>query len=136
MNLTNTTNTISTEALAYAPLALQAVTGIEAAAAHLPGDTKAQIAVNIVLAAAQVAEGVPVPQVQAVAALVSLFVGILNATGLFSHKATPAPVNLGNLSGLAQGTGIAAAAQGYGQQTAPPFGTQPATSGFIAPVMP
>jgi hypothetical protein len=161
VNLINTTNTISSEALVYAPLALNAVQGIEAAAAATPGETKSQIAINIVLAAAQTAAGVPIPTVAAVGSLVSLIVGILNFTGVFSHKAKPQapppPVNpaaLGSaelsrsfsgasaqLTGAGQGPGAAAStvAQGYGQQTAgqqtaPPFGTQPAALVIPQPV--
>jgi hypothetical protein len=70
----------------YAPLALSAVTGVEAAAASLPGATKSQIAVSVILAAAQTASAVPVPEVQAIAALVAMFVGILNASGIFKHS--------------------------------------------------
>jgi hypothetical protein len=84
-----TVSTITTDTLQYAPLALSAVTGVEAAAAGLPGETKSQIAINMVLAAAQTGEAVPVPQVQAVSALVALLVSILNATGMFSHKPKP-----------------------------------------------
>jgi hypothetical protein len=150
------TNQISAEALVYAPLALNAVQGIEAAAAATPGATKSEIAVNIVLAAATAAEGVPVPAVSAIASLVALLVSAANAFGVFKHKAPApappaAPVNLfasqlGASQLMAQGTSGAAglaAAQGYGQQTAPPFGTQPVANvthatafGSTAGVMP
>ncbi len=89
------TTTISATTLAYAPVALGAVSAIEASAATLPGETKAQLAANIVMASAQVGSSVPVPQVQEVSALISLFVGILNATGVFNHgPKVKAPVAL------------------------------------------
>jgi hypothetical protein len=122
VNLTNTINQITTEALNYAPLLLNAVTSIESAAAHLPGETKAQLAVNIVMAAAQTATAVPIPSVQAVAGLVSLVVGLLNASGLFKHKPASLPPALGSLAAV-QSTGLLA--QGSGQSSATSSGIMP-----------
>lgn len=74
----------------FQPIALAAVTSIEAAHPALPGQTKSEMAVNIIMAAAQVGEGVPIPQVQAISGLVADIVGLLNTIGLFSHHAKPA----------------------------------------------
>lgn len=114
MNLINTLDQATNQTMVYAPLALSAVTSIEQAAAQLPGETKSQMAVNIILAGAAAAQNVPIPSVEAAATLVSIFVGILNATGVFKHKAktapaTPpppaAPANLAALTG-SQGIGV------------------------------
>jgi hypothetical protein len=99
-------NNVTAQTLTYAPIALNAVTSIEAAAAHLPGTTKSQIAVNMILAGATAAEGVPVPSVQAAAALVSLFVGILNATHIFSHRNAQASAQLAAQAGILGGVGF------------------------------
>jgi hypothetical protein len=76
---------ISALTLQYAPQALGAIAAIESAAKELPAATKEQVVVNVVLAAAQQAEGLPIPEVSEVASLAALFVGILNSTGIFSH---------------------------------------------------
>lgn len=83
--LTTLINQIDSAALANLPLAFNAVTAIEAAAKPLPGESKAQLAANVVLAGAAAAQGVPIPAVQAVSGLVALIVSILNATGVFNH---------------------------------------------------
>ena len=89
-------NTVSAETLQYAPLALAAVTGVEQAAKGLPGETKAQIALGVLTASAQVGAAVPSPTVEAIsgfALLIAQLVGILNASGVFTHSKAPAPVS-------------------------------------------
>jgi hypothetical protein len=103
MSTTTTLNNISAQTLAYAPVALSAISSVEAADAAIPGVTKKQIAVNMILAGSQIAEGVPVPSVAAAGLLINLLVSILNATGIFSHKAAPAPVATVELNVASQG---------------------------------
>ena len=91
MNLTTAVNQIDTATLQYAPLALSTIGSIEQAAAGLPGETKAQIAISVIQAAAVAGESVPIPQVAAISEMINLFVAILNATGLFNHHAAAAP---------------------------------------------
>lgn len=100
MSTVTALNTLTNETLTFAPLALSTVASLEAAASGLPGQTKSQIAVNVVMAAAQVGTAVPVPTVQAVSGLVELLVAILNASGLFSHAkkaAVPVPISVPGL---------------------------------------
>jgi hypothetical protein len=92
--LQTTVNKIDALTLQYAPQILASVGAVEAAAASAPGLTKEQIVINTVLAGAQVASSLPIPSVSGIASLVGLFVGILNSTGIFSHKAKPAPAQL------------------------------------------
>lgn len=92
MSLIDTVNTISADVVQSAPLIATSVINIETAAAHLPGQTKLDLVTSIVLASATAAQNVPIPSVQAIAALVALFVGIFHASGLFQHKAVAAPV--------------------------------------------
>lgn len=91
MSFTAEIQNINDQTLKYAPSVLATVAAVESAAAGLPGQTKADIALNIVMAGAAGASNVPIPQVQSIASLISLFVGILNATGIFRHKTPPAP---------------------------------------------
>jgi hypothetical protein len=93
MNLSKLLSTLTSSVTVYAPVALGAIASVEAADASIPGPTKAQIAVNIVLAAAQVGEGVPVPAVSDISTLVDVLVGSLNATGIFQHKAQQSAQN-------------------------------------------
>jgi hypothetical protein len=90
MSVINAVNKIDALSLQYAPQVLASVGAVEAAAANSPALTKEQIVINTVLAGAQVASSLPIPSVAGIASLVTLFVGILNATGVFSHKAKPA----------------------------------------------
>lgn len=93
MTVTATAEKIDSTSLQYAPQVLAGVTAIEKTAAELPGETKKQIVINSVLAGAHVAEGIPIPQVAGIAALVDLFVSILKTSGFFKGKAkTPPPV--------------------------------------------
>ncbi len=83
MSFTKTVDQINTETVKYAPAVLQGVLAVEAAAKGLPGQAKQQLVVDAIVAGATAAQAVPVPAVQGVAALVNLFVAILNAAGLF-----------------------------------------------------
>ena len=85
MSTLTTVNQIDTAAATYAPAILGGVIAVEQAAKGLPGQTKADLVVNTILAGSQAAEGVPIPAVAGIAALVNLFVQILNAAGLFKH---------------------------------------------------
>jgi precorrin-4 methylase len=91
MSLNTTIAQIDATTLQFAPQVFAGVTAVEAAAAGLPGQTKAEIVINSVIAGAHAAEGVPIPSVAGIAALVELFVTMLSATGIFKHKAKPAP---------------------------------------------
>lgn len=74
----------------HAPSILGTIIAVEnAVGSSIPGDTKAQIVINSVLAGAQAAGASPNVTVQSIAALTSLFVSILNSTGLFKRKAVP-----------------------------------------------
>jgi flagellar biosynthesis protein FliQ len=84
MSAAATISQIDSATLTYAPQILAGVTAIETA--DMPGTSKAQVVTNIVLAGAQVAEGVPVPTVQGIGLLITLFVSILKANGLFKSK--------------------------------------------------
>lgn len=92
MPINNTTDQVTEVIEKFTPATLAAVLAVEATAKEKPGTTKLQTVVNAVMASAQVASGVPIPSVAAIASLVSLIVGILNATGIFNHGAKPAPV--------------------------------------------
>ncbi len=87
MSFTSTVDQINTETAKYAPAVLQGVLAVEQAAKGLPGQTKEQLIVDAIVAGANAAQNVPIPQVQGIAALVALFVTIFNAAGLFRHKA-------------------------------------------------
>lgn len=93
--ITSIIGSIDTVAAGYAQAVLNGVLEIEAAAKGLPGQTKASIVVNTIVTGATVAEGIPIPTVAGIAALVSLTVSILNAAGVFTHApvavVAPAP---------------------------------------------
>jgi hypothetical protein len=89
MSLLTITQKIEQSIASYLPATLAAVLAVEAAAHQLPGTTKLQTVVNVVLAASQAAEGVPVPGVAAIAGLANLLVSILNSTGVFNKGAAP-----------------------------------------------
>ena len=99
MSTATVVNNITHQTLTYAPAVLGAVQAIEAVAPNLPGATKQQIVINQILAAtgsvSTSLESSTNPTVAGIAGLVNLFVGILNATGIFQRKTvvpTPAPV--------------------------------------------
>lgn len=76
----------------YSPLAISTIMAIEQAAAHIDGQTKLQIAVKILGAAAGGVEQLPNTTIAAFGGMVNFFVAMFNAvasTGLFQHKAAP-----------------------------------------------
>jgi hypothetical protein len=87
----NSINKVDALTLQYAPQILGSITAVEAAASSAPGLTKEQIVINTVLAGAQVASALPIPSVTGIAGAITLFVGILNATGIFGHKSKTTP---------------------------------------------
>ncbi len=76
---------IDHQVLTYAPAVIAGVQAAESTGA--PGQTKFQAVLAGILAGSQVAEGIPIPNVQGVAALINLSVFIINAIGAFRHKA-------------------------------------------------
>lgn len=90
MSLLSITDQINQEIAKYLPVTLTAVLATETAAHAQAGATKLQNVVNAVMAGTQVAEGVPVPQVAAIAGLANLLVTLLNSFGIFNHGAPPA----------------------------------------------
>ena len=102
--LQTTVNKIDALTLQYAPQVLASLTAVEGAAAAMPGITKEQIVINTVLAGAQVASSLPIPAVSGIAALVALFVGTLNTTGVFSHRTNNGTAVLYNPNTGAVGT--------------------------------
>ena len=71
----------------YLPVVISAVTSIEAAFKGTPGETKKQIALDIIKAGATAAEQIPEAHVQQVAGLIDTVVGVLNKSGLFTTTA-------------------------------------------------
>lgn len=63
----------------------------ETAGQNMTGDTKKQIAVTYVLAAAHAGEQVPVGAVQLISGLVDTAVHVLNTLGIFTTKTTTQP---------------------------------------------
>lgn len=86
-------DSITKETTLYAPLVLQTITSIEQAASQLPGQTKTDIALSIIQSSAQAAGQLPNVPTQEIASLVSMFVNILNSSGIFHRKAVPATPN-------------------------------------------
>lgn len=76
---------ITTDVSAYAPAVLAGVQAAELS--NAPGTSKLQAVVNGVLGTTGALETSANPNVAGVAALANLFVGILNALGVFTHKA-------------------------------------------------
>lgn len=77
-------------ALQYLPYVLGAVQGVETALAGATGATKKQAVLTAITAAGSVGEQVPEPHVALISKMIDTVVGMLNASGLFSHS-TPAP---------------------------------------------
>lgn len=82
-------NQIATEVAQYAPSVLSMIIAVEQSAHQLTGKTKAQIVADSILAGAQELTAVPNPKVASMFAMISMFVGILNATKVFNHGASP-----------------------------------------------
>lgn len=80
---------IATEVAQYAPSVLSMIIAVEQSAHQLTGKTKAQIVADSILAGAQELTAVPNPKVASMFAMISMFVGILNATKVFNHGASP-----------------------------------------------
>jgi hypothetical protein len=84
----------------YGPMAIQAVTQVQAEVGGSNGDpaiqqTKKQLAVSYVLAAAHAGESVPVGTVQQVAVVVDTMATLAKALGLFGKSgSTTAPVTV------------------------------------------
>lgn len=89
MSTSTAVTAITTQTLAYAPAVLAGVSVAEQS--NAPGATKLQAVVNGVLGTSQALESAPNPDVAGISALVNLFVSILNATGVFSHKTSVNP---------------------------------------------
>ncbi len=77
---------VNAETLTHAPAVLGTILAVEQAIAASPGETKAQIVTNAVLAGAQAAGASPNVTVASIAQLTSLFVSMLNLTGVFRRK--------------------------------------------------
>jgi hypothetical protein len=92
MGVTSTITNIDTQTIRYAPAIILGVQAAEAAgvATGATGDQKAAAVLAGILAGARVAEGIPVPQVAAIAGLIDLTVSIFNALGVFNHVAPAA----------------------------------------------
>ncbi len=74
-------------AATFAPALFAQVLAVEQSASHLPGATKADIAVTTAIAGLQaVGQVVPPGRAQTGVALASTIVGLLNAFGLFQRK--------------------------------------------------
>jgi len=74
--------------LKYAPIVIAAVKEVETAIGPGNGQDKKALVLAIVLAAVHAGETVPVAQVQAIASVVDLIVGVLNASGLLGKTTT------------------------------------------------
>lgn len=70
----------------YFPAVLTGAVAVENALTSSPGATKSEVLVNAVMAAAKVGEQVQQPQVQMISTLVDITVGLLNSSGVFTHK--------------------------------------------------
>ena len=79
-----TISAITSQTMAYAPAVLAGVQAAEQSNAS--GATKKQAVVNAVMAGSQLLTSSPNANVAGIAALVDMFVSILNATGMFAHK--------------------------------------------------
>ncbi len=77
--------------LALFPHILAGIIAVEQAV-KAPGQTKKQIVLGAVTAAAKVGEDIPVPLVQGISALIDQTVATLNAAGVFGHVGEATPV--------------------------------------------
>jgi hypothetical protein len=75
--------------LTYLPVALQAITSVEATIKNSPGASKKQVVMDIITAGADAATKIPDAHVQQIGGLVDVIVGSLNKSGVFSST-TPA----------------------------------------------
>lgn len=85
MSVATTVTNITNNEVQYAPAVLAGVLAAEQSTQ--PGTSKAQAVVNGIIAASAAGAQVPQPTVAGISELVNLTVSILNALGVFSHKA-------------------------------------------------
>ncbi len=81
---TPTANDVLTTTTVFAPVVMAGVQAAEQSDAT--GEDKRQAVIDGVNAAAEVMTGIPVPSVQAVGALIELFVTVFNKLGIFKKK--------------------------------------------------
>lgn len=81
-----TVNDITSQIVTYTPAVVAGVQAAEVSGAS--GESKLTAVIDGIQKGSQVAEGIPVPSVAAIAGLVNLVVSIFNALGVFKHKAT------------------------------------------------
>jgi hypothetical protein len=87
MSATSTLNTV----LGYLPYVLAGVIGVEQSiGSTAPGTTKKAVVLSAITAAAKVGEQVPNTHVAEISSLIDSLVATLNASGVFTHAATPA----------------------------------------------
>ena len=80
----------------YAPMAMAAVKAVEAEVGASDGADKKALVIAYVLAASHAGQNVPIAQVQAIAGVVNLIVGMLNLSGVFGK--TTASVDVPNIA--------------------------------------
>ena len=73
--------------LTYLPVALQAITSVEATIKNASGASKKQVVMDVITAGAAVGEKIPEANVQQVSGLVDVVVGSLNKSGVFTSTA-------------------------------------------------
>ena len=76
--------------LTYLPVALQAVTSVEATIKNAPGSSKKQVVMDIITAGAAAGEQIPETHVQQISSLVDVVVGALNKSGVFTSATAAA----------------------------------------------
>lgn len=103
MSIISTVTQIDTQTLQYAPAVLAAIQAAELSGQS--GSNKKQAVLDGVLKGAQVAENIPIPQVQAIAGMVDMFVSIFNSLGIFK-KSNPVPMNQPVLQPLSPSTPV------------------------------
>lgn len=84
-----TVNDITNQIVAYTPAVIAGVQAAEVTG--VSGASKLQAVIAGIQEGSQIAEGIPVPAVSAIAGLVNLVVSIFNAVGLFKHSTPKAP---------------------------------------------
>lgn len=71
------------------PSILTAVKSVETAIGSGNGASKKAIVISAIQAGAQASEGIPIPQVQAIGAIIDSVVTAFNKSGVFSKSALP-----------------------------------------------
>lgn len=77
---------ISQQVATYTPAVIAGVQAAEVSGAS--GSAKLQAVLDGIQAGSAAAELIPIPQVEAIAALVNLVVSIFNSLGIFKHNST------------------------------------------------